>query len=107
MPDVEMNESANGAAAKVLYVLRHAEAAERDATSYDDRLRDLTPRGIRRTKRAAAGLRRLEIRFESIVSSPLVRAKETARIVAERTRHTGEIVLNDALSPGSDPYNAI
>jgi phosphohistidine phosphatase len=43
----------------------------------------LTPKGINRMHKAARGLRRLDIPFDAILTSPLVRARDTAEIVAQ------------------------
>ena len=67
-----------------LYLLRHgiAVATEQPGIGSDGE-RPLTPKGIKRMRRAAQGLRRLKIGFDSILTSPLVRARQTADIVAE------------------------
>lgn len=62
-----------------LYFLRHAEAEE----SSNDFDRRLTERGKRRTETAAQVLLRLGITPTAIYSSPRLRAKETAEIVAD------------------------
>ena len=65
-----------------LYIMRHAEA-EDEAESGDDEARPLTVRGRERTRDAAGGLRALGVRFEAILTSPLLRAAETAGLVAD------------------------
>lgn len=68
-------------------VLRHAIAAERDRLRWpDDTLRPLTARGIRRFRKAAAGLARLADTPEEVWSSPLRRARETAAVISARAR---------------------
>jgi phosphohistidine phosphatase len=70
-----------------LYILRHGEAAEHsDPRFKNDADRPLTPNGIRRTKQLAHSLRQLEVSFDVIFSSPLVRARETAEIVERGLR---------------------
>ena len=64
-----------------IYLVRHAIAAERDAEAWpDDSLRPLTDRGRRRFRAAARGLRALGAAVEVSLSSPYVRAWETAQI---------------------------
>jgi len=63
------------------YVLRHSEAEESDPADRDD-ARRLTTRGKERTRDAAAGMRKLGLKFGAILTSPLARATETAEIVA-------------------------
>jgi phosphohistidine phosphatase len=65
----------------ILYVLRHA-IAEDGAPGGDDAARRLTPRGRAKMRAAARGIRRLRLDVEVLVTSPLVRARETAEIVA-------------------------
>jgi phosphohistidine phosphatase len=69
-----------------LYILRHGEAVEAGAAGFEDSERPLTPRGIQRTKLLCHELRRMEIEFDVILSSPLRRARETAEIVGRRLR---------------------
>src|SRR5688572_20296350 len=67
-----------------LLIVRHAIAYERDARRWrDDALRPLTPAGIRKFGKAALGLRQLNIRPQRVLSSPLVRAWQTAAVLAE------------------------
>ncbi|RME92410.1 MAG: phosphohistidine phosphatase SixA [Verrucomicrobia bacterium] len=66
-----------------LYLLRHGKAEPREGPGLrDDASRALTPEGRRRVELAARGMRRMGLRFDRILSSPLVRARETAEIVA-------------------------
>lgn len=67
-----------------LYFMRHGIAAQRAAGARaDDRSRALTPKGVKRIQREAAGLKRLSLSFDRILTSPLARALETAKIVAQ------------------------
>jgi phosphohistidine phosphatase len=66
----------------ILYVLRHG-IAEEEAPRGDDGARRLTPRGRAKMRAVAAGMRALGIEFDVLLTSPLVRARETAAIVAE------------------------
>jgi phosphohistidine phosphatase len=65
-----------------LYVLRHGIAADL-VTGGDDRSRPLTPEGRAKMQAAARGMKTLGVQLEAILTSPLVRARETAEIVAE------------------------
>ena len=66
-----------------LYLMRHGIAvAADDLGVIQDQERPLTSKGIKRMRRAARGLRRLEIEFDGILTSPLVRARQTADIIA-------------------------
>ena len=67
-----------------LLIVRHAIAHERDARRWpDDALRPLTPAGIRKFSKAALGLRRLRLRPQRVLSSSLVRARQTAELLAD------------------------
>jgi len=69
-----------------LLIIRHGEAENREAfakTCPDDGLRPLTRSGRKRMKKAASGLKTIAPTVDSLVSSPLMRALETAEILAE------------------------
>jgi phosphohistidine phosphatase len=92
-----------------LLVIRHAIAEDRErfaATGRPDALRPLTPRGARKMERAARGLARVAPRVSVLASSPLVRAIETARIVAGALELDGFEELR-ALAPGARPQSLL
>ncbi len=67
-----------------LLIVRHAIAYDRDpARWHDDAERPLSPAGIRRARRAAAGLKKLTSRPGRLLTSPLVRARQTAQILID------------------------
>lgn len=69
----------------VLYFLRHAPALSTEAAgAVRDADRPLSAEGRRRMERAAGGMLRMRIAADAILSSPLLRARETAAIVADR-----------------------
>ena len=87
-----------------IYVMRHAAARPPGSGPWrGDRERPLSPEGKASMKSAAAGLARAGVRFDRILSSPLVRAVQTARIVAEIAGGGTEIVETDQLAPGVNP----
>ena len=65
-----------------LYFFRHAEA-EDGGTTLPDHARQLTKRGVERTHHAADVLKSLDVKPAHLYSSPLVRARQTADILAE------------------------
>jgi phosphohistidine phosphatase len=86
-----------------LLILRHAIAFPRDAKRWpDDSQRPLTPEGVKKARRAAAGLKRLTQRPSLVLASPLVRARDTAAIFAQAARWP-KAAECEALSPGSSP----
>lgn len=66
-----------------LYILRHAIAEERSERWRDDSKRPLTADGKKKMRAAAKGMLAMELEFDFIITSPFVRAKDTAVIVAE------------------------
>ena len=66
-------------------VIRHAIAEDKDEfakTGRDDRERPLTSPGRRKMRKAAAGIRELVNRVDTLASSSLTRAVETAEIIS-------------------------
>ena len=63
-----------------LYLIRHGVAEERGDDWPDDSKRPLTPEGISRLRKAARGLSADRRSFDQIVSSPLVRTRQTADV---------------------------
>jgi phosphohistidine phosphatase len=85
-----------------LYLLRHGDAVEPGDPRYKESERPLTPKGKQRTKQLAHLLRRIEISFDAILSSPLARARETAEIVARNLEIEGNLRTSDFLSPSGN-----
>lgn len=80
-----------------LYLVRHAEAA---SGSPDD-LRPLTPAGRDQARALGARLRKEGVRPDAILTSPLLRARETAELLG---RELGSIPeADERLSPGATP----
>ena len=64
-----------------LYFLRHGKAADVDGSAVlDDFSRPLTRRGIEELEAEADALRRLGVKFDLVLTSPLQRALETCRL---------------------------
>jgi phosphohistidine phosphatase len=85
-----------------LYFLRHGAAADRDAWHGDDADRPLTDEGRERIAREARTIARLGLALDVIVTSPLVRARQTAAIVAEALEMREKLVEDRRLAPGFD-----
>ncbi len=83
-----------------LWLVRHAIAADRADPAEDDAQRALTPGGRKRFARAARGLRIAGLAPDLLVSSPLVRAVQTAKILASAYPDLPPVLLCDALAPG-------
>ena len=64
--------------------MRHGIAFERDPHRWrDDRTRPLSAHGKARARRAATGLKRLAARPACLLTSPLLRTRQTAAILSE------------------------
>jgi len=88
-----------------LLVIRHARAQsvkEYAKTGQSDDLRPLTDEGRERMRSVAAGLHRLVSDLDVLATSPLVRTRQTAEIVAAEFGLTAFAEL-DALRPESEP----
>jgi phosphohistidine phosphatase len=100
MPEAEKNKS-RPPIAHEFYIMRHGIAVDRGSPGItDDAKRALTPEGKKKMGEIAQGLVRLGVGFDWIVSSPLVRAVETAKIVAETMGGDVPLDLCDDLRPG-------
>lgn len=84
-----------------LYVVRHA-WAEDTGPAGDDFSRPLTKKGRKRFEKFIAHLRDGGMQVDRIASSPLVRTRETAEIMAQVFEVASGVDLVDALAPGAD-----
>lgn len=89
-----------------LYLIRHGVAAERGEAYPDDTKRPLTSEGIQKLKKEAKALSALDITFDVILTSPLVRTRQTADMIAASYRTAPPIVNVQELAPGGT-HNAI
>ena len=85
-----------------IYILRHGKAEERLSGIKSDAKRKLTVTGKNEMESIAIGIKNLDYSFDYIISSPLVRAKETADIVAEHLGKKKKITIWDELKPESN-----
>ncbi len=77
------------------YFLRHGIAVAPQAWHGSDDDRPLTPDGEKRMEREARAIADLDLDVDTIVTSPLLRARQTAEIVADRLR-IGDGLVEDA-----------
>lgn len=85
-----------------LYFLRHGIAADPEEWSGDDAQRPLTAQGRKCMEHEAKALAKLGMEPDRIVTSPLKRAKETAKIVAERLGLEDKLVEDERLGGDFD-----
>jgi phosphohistidine phosphatase len=81
-----------------LYLMRHGPAGSGATWTGSDRLRPLTEKGERRMRAAADGLKQLHPSIDVLLTSPLVRARQTAILVGEALNVPVE--ENEAIAPG-------
>ena len=88
-----------------LYIVRHGIAIDReDPKSPPDPDRFLTDEGIEKTKQVAKGVGALGVTADLLLSSPYVRAMQTAEIFATALEYPKQkIRRTDLLLPGSEP----
>jgi phosphohistidine phosphatase len=83
-----------------LYIVRHAIAVDSGTPGYeDDSQRPLTDAGRKKMKKIVKGLRELGIELDAIVTSPYVRARDTAMILAKEFEMKDSVTLSDNLIP--------
>jgi phosphohistidine phosphatase len=89
-----------------IYILRHGIAVERGTPGYKkDSDRPLTKEGIDKMHQIAECILAMDLKFDLILSSPLVRAEQTARIVAEELDE--EVTFTDHLSPDGNALELV
>ena len=88
-----------------LYIVRHGIAIDReDPKCPPDPERYLTEEGIEKTKQVAKGVAALGIHADLLISSPYVRATQTAEIFAHALDYSKQkIRRSDLLLPGAEP----
>jgi phosphohistidine phosphatase len=85
-----------------LYLIRHAHAAD-GARYHADGDRPLTAEGRQKAQAVGAALVKEGARFRAILSSPLVRAVETAELIAISGGYAGALSISPALTPDAHP----
>jgi phosphohistidine phosphatase len=85
-----------------LYLMRHGAAVEPGTKGYEvDADRPLEAKGRKQTRYAVAALKNMEISFDLILTSPLVRARETATLLSQSLKLSRCLELADELKPES------
>ncbi len=91
-----------------IYILRHGIAVDRGSPDYaQDSDRPLTPKGERELLKIAEAMEALELRFDVILSSPYVRARQTAEIVADIFDVRSKLEFSDNLTPSGSPKKLV
>jgi phosphohistidine phosphatase len=91
-----------------IFLLRHGIAAEPGAPGIKtDAERPLIPKGEQRLRAAAAAMEKMGLSFDVIISSPFLRAKQTAEIVAKILKLERNLTFSSDLIPGGNPQALI
>ncbi len=79
-----------------LYLIRHARAVEAAASDWE---RALLAEGRHEARAVGAALAREGVRLDAMLVSPLVRAVETATLIAVEIGYEGRLAIDRALTP--------
>lgn len=85
-----------------LYLIRHA-IAEEQSPAGEDSQRALTDKGAKKMRQIAKGLRTLGVDFDIILSSPYLRAQQTAEILGDVFKMKKDVAQSENLTPMGDP----
>jgi phosphohistidine phosphatase len=88
-----------------LHLMRHGIAVDREDPSCPaEAERPLTPEGVKKTQSVARGMRKIGMKPEIILTSPFLRAMQTAEIAcAALGLELKKMARTDALKPGAKP----
>jgi phosphohistidine phosphatase len=90
-----------------LILVRHAIAFERDRARWrDDGERPLSPEGKRKFRKAVAGLAKWLPKVDAVLTSPLVRTRQTAEILTG-VAHWPKAIDTAELAPSGSPVAAL
>jgi phosphohistidine phosphatase len=91
-----------------LYFLRHAIAVERGSPGFErDSDRPLTPKGVKKMRKIAAGMRALELGVDAVLTSPYARARATAEIAAGELGLMEKLTVVEDLASDGDPERLV
>jgi len=85
----------------IIYFLRHASAGQSVANPKKDEKRPLDKDGIEQCGIVGRALSALDVQVDTIISSPLKRAAQTASLVGNELSYEGKLQFEDALRPGA------
>ena len=84
-----------------LYILRHGIAVDHGTPGFsNDADRPLTPEGERKLQRIAKAMQALDLGLDLILTSPYLRARQTAEGVAEVLKLRKKLEFTYTLTPG-------
>jgi phosphohistidine phosphatase len=80
----------------LLHLLRHGDAGDPEAWTGPDAVRPLSDKGRKQSKRLGDHLASIAFTADAIITSPKIRAEQTAEIVADRIR--AKVTVDDRLA---------
>jgi phosphohistidine phosphatase len=86
----------------LLYFLRHASAGKTILSPKKDERRPLDEEGILQARYVGRLLANLDVQVDQIISSPLIRARQTASLVANELAFEAAVQIDDALRPEAE-----
>lgn len=90
-----------------IFLMRHGIAADLGVGGViRDADRPLTPEGRAKLQVLAEGMRRLDLKFNIIFTSPLLRARQTAEVVADVLELQHKVKVLESLAPGKSLIGA-
>lgn len=89
-----------------IYIVRHGDA-EKSSVNKKDFQRELTAEGKVKLNKAVNGWKNLIRHIDHIVSSPYLRAKQTAEIIGRNLDFNGEVIINEKLKSGGSTEDLI
>ena len=90
-----------------VYALRHGKAEERTLSVKSDSRRKLTESGKKELRCISKAIKSMDVGFDCIFSSPLLRARQTAEIIHSQVKCKKSIVFWDELKPEFDTNKII
>jgi len=84
-----------------IYLIRHSEAVELNNEIVDDSFRYLSFNGRQKTIEVANRLKKMKVRFDCILTSPVIRAVQTAELLTASIKHKGELMTAIELMGGN------
>ena len=84
----------------LLFILRHTDAGDPREWSGDDALRPLSPLGLSQAQALGEALKHQGVTLQAVVSSPLVRTRQTAEELLKAWTPPCQISFSEWLAPG-------
>jgi phosphohistidine phosphatase len=83
----------------IVYFLRHANAGTHLANPKKDEKRGLDKEGIEQCGYVGRALAALDVQVDTVISSPLKRATQTAALIGNEMGHEGKLQIDPSLRP--------